>query len=77
MSEKIFPNRFTSMVKIGEETNKLPFIFKTLDEQYSTAVTHSSKQISTIMEPVIIIILGLFVALILIAMYLPIFQHKE
>ncbi len=72
--DPLFPNKFKSMVKVGEETHQLPYMFNTINTQYTEEIQHTSKQLGTILEPVIIIFLGVFVALILIAMYLPIFQ---
>ncbi len=72
--DALFPNRFKSIVKVGEETHQLPYMFHVIHTQYTEEIQHTSKQLSIILEPLIIIFLGVFVALILIAMYLPIFQ---
>lgn len=70
----MFDNKMISLVKVSEETNQTDFIFKQLNEQYNQEVTQHSKIMSTILEPFIILIVGLIVAVLLIAMYLPMFQ---
>ena len=73
-SHKIFDSKMISLIKVADETNQNEFIFKRLTTQYNEEIQHKSKMLSTIIEPLIIIILGAIVAVILIAMYLPMFQ---
>lgn len=73
-STRMFDNRMIALVKVSEETNQTNFIFNQLNEQYSQEVTQQSKVMSTILEPFIILIVGVIVAILLIAMYLPMFQ---
>ncbi|MEO8933349.1 MAG: type II secretion system F family protein [Xanthomarina sp.] len=72
--QAIFDQKMIAMVKVAEETNQNEFIFERLNNQYSTQVDQSSKLLATIMEPVIILIIGVLVGVILIAMYLPMFK---
>jgi len=69
-----FPKRMTYLVKTGEEVNKLEAIFTQLHSQYSSELDHKTSMMSTILEPVLIIFVGALVAVILISMYLPMFQ---
>ncbi|PCJ94996.1 MAG: general secretion pathway protein GspF [Flavobacteriaceae bacterium] len=71
---KIFDHKMASLVKVAEETNQTEFIFERLNQQYSLEVEQKSKLLSTIMEPLIIVIIGLFVGVILVSMYLPMFK---
>ena len=71
---KIFDNKMVSLIKVAEETNQLDYMFAKISEEYNKDVEHQSKLLSTIMEPLIIVFLGILVAIILIAMYLPMFQ---
>ncbi len=73
-SHKIFDSKMITLIKVADETNQNEFIFKRLTTQYNQEIQHKSKMLSTIIEPLIIIILGAIVAVILIAMYLPMFQ---
>lgn len=70
----LFDSRILSLVKVAEETNQTEFVFKQLNEQYSQEVAQQSKVMSTVLEPFIILIVGVLVAVLLIAMYLPMFQ---
>lgn len=70
----LFDSRILSLVKVAEETNQTEYVFKQLNEQYSQEVTQQSKVMSTVLEPFIILIVGVLVAILLIAMYLPMFQ---
>lgn len=75
MSEyKIFPKRMIALVKAGEEVNTLDVFFNTLGEHFTQDVNHKASILSSLLEPVIIIFLGLMVGVILIAMYLPLFK---
>ena len=71
---KLFDDRMIALVKVAEETNQTEFIFDRLNMQYNTQVQQQSKMMSTIMEPFIILIVGVLVGIILIAMYLPMFK---
>ncbi|ALM08812.1 general secretion pathway protein GspF [Sediminicola sp. YIK13] len=71
---KIFDNRMISLVKVAEETNQTEFIFERLNQQYNIEVQQKSKLLSTLMEPLIIVFVGILVGLILVAMYLPMFK---
>ncbi|GGB73421.1 general secretion pathway protein GspF [Flavobacterium suaedae] len=73
-SNKMFDNKVVSLVKVAEETNQTEYIFSQLNKQYSEEVMRQSKTISTVLEPLIIVIVGVIVAVLLIAMYLPMFQ---
>lgn len=71
---KLFDDKMIALVKVAEETNQNEFIFERLNIIYNTQVQQRSKLLSTIMEPIIILIVGVLVGVILIAMYLPMFK---
>ena len=71
---KIFDNKMISLVKVAEETNQTEYIFERLNQQYAIEVQQKSKLLSTLLEPIIIIVIGLFVGVILVSMYLPMFK---
>lgn len=73
-SNSIFDHRMVSLMKVAEETNQTEFIFERLNQQYNIEVQQKSKLLSTLMEPLIILIVGILVGVILIAMYLPMFK---
>lgn len=71
---KVFDSKMISLLRVAEETNQNEFIFERLTQQYNEEIQYKSKMLSTVLEPLIIIFLGAFVAVILIAMYLPMFK---
>ncbi|MDC6390668.1 type II secretion system F family protein [Maribacter sp. PR1] len=70
----IFGPKMVSLVKVAEETNQTEYIFKRLSDQYALEVQQKSKLLSTLMEPLIIVVIGIFVGVILVSMYLPMFK---
>ena len=74
MNFKIFDARMIALIKVSEEVNQLEKVFKQLKEQYNKDVEYQSGVLNNVLEPVLILFIGLFVGLILISMYLPIFQ---
>ena len=71
---KLFDNKMIALVKVAEETNETEFVFERLNHQYTIKIQQQSKLLSTIMEPLIIVFVGLLVGVILISMYLPMFK---
>lgn len=71
---RIFDNKMVSLVKVAEETNQTEYIFERLNQQYAIEVQQKSKLLATLMEPLIIVIIGIFVGVILVSMYLPMFK---
>jgi type IV pilus assembly protein PilC len=72
--KKIFPSKMVALVKVGEEVNQLELFFNTLYERYSEELDYQTTQFSKFVAPLIIIILGLVVGVVLVAMYLPMFN---
>lgn len=71
---EIFDRRMIALVRVAEETNQNQFIFERLTKQYNDDIQQQSKLLSTVLEPLIIVVLGAIVAVILVAMYLPMFK---
>jgi type IV pilus assembly protein PilC len=71
---EIYNKRMISLVRVAEEVNQLDVIFGKLSQQYSDEIKHSTAIISSLLEPLMIVFLGLLVAIILVAMYLPLFR---
>lgn len=74
VSKSIFDQRMVSLIRVGEETNRLDVIFKKLYEQYSSEADHRTTMMNAMLEPLLIVLVGILVAVILIAMYLPMFK---
>ena len=74
---RFFDMKLISLTKVGEEVNKLAEIYSKLSKQYAEEVQHKIGILNSLMEPLLIIIVGLMVAVILIAMYMPMFQMSN
>ena len=70
----IYNKRLRALIKVAEEVNQMDLVFGKLAKQYTEEVEHQTSLIGSLIEPVMIIFLGLLVAIILVAMYLPLFQ---
>ncbi|MBM3250051.1 MAG: type II secretion system F family protein [Candidatus Omnitrophica bacterium] len=71
---KAFPVFVTDIVKVGEETGSLEKALMRIADDYGRDVDQSLKNLSRLLEPVIIVIMGLIVGYIVLSMLLPIFQ---
>jgi type IV pilus assembly protein PilC len=71
--EKIFPIMAIQMISIGEETGEIDTMLMKVADFYEDEVEQAVKALTSIMEPIMIVVLGGMVGSILVAMYLPIF----
>ena len=71
---KIFPGLLIQMVKVGEETGMTADILKELAEFYEDEVDNVTKSLSSIIEPVLMIILGVAVGFFAISMLMPMYS---
>lgn len=69
-----FDEKMLVLLKVAEETNNTALVFKKLNTMYSSELSHKSKVLTTILEPLIILVVGALVAIILISMFLPMFE---
>ena len=70
----IFPAMVTHMVGVGEETGALDHMLDRIAEFYEEQVEASVKALTSILEPIMIIVIGGIVGFIVISMYLPLFE---
>ena len=73
-STGVFPNMVLQMTSIGEESGSLDHMLAKAAEFYEDEVDDMVKGLSSLMEPIIIVILGTIIGGIVVAMYLPIFK---
>jgi type IV pilus assembly protein PilC len=73
-STGIFPNMVLQMTAIGEESGALDHMLAKAAEFYEEEVDEMVKGLSSLMEPFIIVILGVLIGGIVVSMYLPIFK---
>ena len=76
-SSKVFPVLAIEMIQVGESTGALPAMLNSVAEFFDEDVnTHMTAALSLI-EPAIMIFMGIFIAFVLIALYLPIFSLAD
>ncbi len=73
-STGVFPNMVIQMASIGEESGSLDHMLAKAAEFYEEEVDDMVKGLSSLMEPIIIVVLGTVIGGIVVAMYLPIFK---
>jgi len=70
----LFPNMLLQMMSIGEESGSLDEMLDKVANHYEEAVDNAVDSLSSLMEPMIVAILGVLVGGLMVAMYLPIFM---
>lgn len=73
-SKSLFPNMVTQMIAIGEESGSLDNMLSKIADFYEEDVNNTVDTLSTLMEPIIMLILGIVVGGLVLSMYLPIFD---
>jgi type IV pilus assembly protein PilC len=76
-STGVFPGLSIDMIEVGESTGALPTMLNSVAEFYEEDVTTRMAAVLNMIEPVIMIFMGIFVAFVLIALYLPIFSLAD
>jgi len=71
---EVFPNMVTQMVSIGEESGSLDAMLGKVADFYEEEVDDAVASLSSLMEPMIMVILGVLIGGLVVAMYLPIFK---
>ena len=70
----IFPSMVVQMIAVGEETGNLDAMLTKVADFYEAEVAAAVKALTSILEPVMIILVGGIVGFIVIAMYMPMFK---
>jgi type IV pilus assembly protein PilC len=70
----VFPGMVTHMVGVGEETGALDTMLTKIADFYEDQVNAAVKQLASILEPVMIVLVGGMVGFIVISMYMPLFK---
>jgi type IV pilus assembly protein PilC len=70
----LFPNMVTQMVSIGEESGALDSMLGKVADFFEAEVDDAVEALSSLMEPMIMVVLGVLIGGMVIAMYLPIFK---
>jgi type IV pilus assembly protein PilC len=75
--EQVFPPMAIQMISIGEETGELDAMLMKVADFYEDEVEQAVKSLTSVLEPLMIVVLGGMVGTILLAMYLPMFKVFE
>jgi len=70
----VFPNMVTHMVGVGEETGALDQMLTKIADFYEDQVNAAVKSLTSILEPVMLVVVGGIVGFIVISMYMPLFK---
>ncbi|MDB5884975.1 MAG: ral secretion pathway protein [Polaromonas sp.] len=75
--KKRFPGLLSMFARLGEQTGQLPLMLDRAARQLGTEVQRRSIQLATLLEPLLIVAMGLVVMLIVLAVLLPIIQLNQ
>ncbi len=70
----LYQKRMTTLLRVGEETNRLPQMLNKQGDDLAGELEYMLKRLGSMLEPLLILFVGALVAVILISMYLPMFR---
>src|SRR5262249_41962969 len=73
-TSKIFPKMVTHMIAVGESTSALDSMLGKIADFYEEEVDQAVASLTALLEPAMMVFLGVVIGFIVIAMYLPIFK---
>lgn len=73
----LFPQKYIKLVIVGEKSGELSKVFEQIAKLEEERIERDIKKLLTLVEPILIIILGLILSIIIIAIYLPIFNMSN
>lgn len=71
---KLYPSNFRSIILVGEKTGTIEGSFSTLSEFYSKEINTKTKNLPTVLEPILLLCIGLVVGAIALSIILPIYS---
>lgn len=71
---KLYSGKLITLLRVGEETNRLPEMLSDQSSTLTKELEYSLKQMGNLLEPLLVFLIGVLVAIILISMYLPMFK---
>jgi len=74
---EVFPNMVIQMVSIGEEAGSLDAMLSKVADFYEQEVDDAVEALSSLMEPIIMVVLGTLIGGLVVSMYLPIFKMGQ
>ena len=70
----LYDRKLTALIRVGEETNRLAEMLRRQGESLTDELEYGIKRMGSLLEPALILLVGLLVAIILISMYMPMFR---
>jgi type IV pilus assembly protein PilC len=77
LKSKVFPSMVVQMVAVGEQTGAMDAMLSKIADFYDDEVDASVAAMTSLLEPLMMLVLGGSIGALLIAMYLPIFKIAE
>jgi type IV pilus assembly protein PilC len=74
LSRRVFPDVAVKMVEVGESTGALQEMLNSLADFYDEEIETEVARFITLIEPILLVVMGLVIALVVIALYLPLFE---
>lgn len=71
---ELYDRKLTALIRVGEETNRLPEMLLRQGESITDELEYQIKRMGAMLEPALIVLVGMLVAIILISMYMPMFS---
>lgn len=71
---EVFPLIVSNMIGVGEETGKLDVVLEKMSEYYQDEVDRMTENLSSLMEPIMLVVMGGVIGFIAVAVYLPMFS---
>lgn len=72
--DKVFPDMVVQMISVGEQSGTLDNMLSKIADFYDDEVETAVKSLSSLVEPLLMVVLGGIIAVLVVAMYLPIFS---
>jgi type IV pilus assembly protein PilC len=74
LKEPLFPPTFSQLISVGEQTGQLDEMFGSVAKYYEEEFDNSVDNMSSLIEPIMIVFMGIMIGGLMIAMYSPIFN---
>ena len=74
LARRVFPDVAVKMVEVGESTGALQEMLNSLAEFYDEEIETEVARFITLVEPLILVIMGIVIALVVLALYMPLFE---
>jgi len=75
--QRVIPDTFGQLLSVGEETGNMEDMYQSVANYYQEEVNEAVSSMTSLLEPVMIVFMGLTVGFIIVAMYLPIFSMGD